>query len=60
METTSNDKEFVDMATSKITIVMDHDGLTDGGRFSSSHGSVANSSRTDGSRMCFGKATGGS
>ena len=35
------DKQIVDMATRRLTIVMDHVGLTDGGRLTKSHGSVA-------------------
>ena len=41
METTSKDKQIINMATSMLTIVMDHVGLADGGRFSSSHGPEA-------------------
>ena len=40
-EVTSEDKQIVDMTTSRLTIVMGHVALTDGGRFSSSHRSVA-------------------
>ena len=37
---TSEDKQMVDTASSRLTIVMDHVGLTDGRRLPSSHGSV--------------------